>query len=98
MKIAHIGGYEFLVMMDLVNLCHPECNIRHGTDNLTKRIGNRIRAEASGSYLVQQGLKSMVIVPVEHINTIVIMTELFSQFKAGKSAAHDHDHGIFKVL
>ena len=79
MQIAYLGNDFLFLGIYFFDSCKPEIKIRVFLNYLSNRIGNRSGFQASCGNLIQQRLKSMVIVFVQQNHLNVFILEFFGQ-------------------
>src|SRR5690606_14120546 len=71
------GVQDLLFRIQAFYISDPECEIMLVFKDLSQGKSNRIGFQSAGSYLVQQWLEGMVIMPVEHQHLHLRVFETF---------------------
>ena len=91
---TNVGIDHHLIGTDRLYLRHAEEEILAVIEHLAQRGRDRIRFQPGGGHLVEQGLKRVVVVPVDHHHLHVLEVEVFKQLNAAKPPTDHHQAGL----
>ena len=72
------------------HLSHAKLKTWLTLKNFSQRVCDRIRLQAPGSYLIEQGLEGVIILAVKQCYIELIGTQFLVQFQACKPSTYDH--------
>ena len=90
-----IGQQHLAVLIDALRLGHEEFHIFIVAEKRPDRIGNFIRGENRGRYLIKQRLKQVKVMPVNQCDLDIFPGEQSGQLDAAKPSTHNYNTRFF---
>src|SRR5262249_57534959 len=88
-----LGSKTFLLRIDSAHFFHQHGGIALRPQDVTDRPGDIRRRERRGRHLIEQGLETMMVLPVDHDHVGRSAPERLGRFETAKTRSDDYHPG-----